>query len=432
MEVDHECPIISVSKSSFDMTSVPAQRTEQAWCRQPLRKSVSNACYPLRPASRGGSVTGMLSSLELEERILSTGGVNASENVIWCERATQPWSITKDSQQSHASERCAPCSPSMNRMCCMEGRESCCQCHAEENLKARNKMIYGMLSPALSTRLCLRNIHRPTHQVMDDGLCKHSPFKGEHQHLPACRSVCVNNALNTGSFKNTCNVVPCPGHLLAPPACAGSPCSPDRSLLHSPWQGFPPLVSSVSETGLNSWAAGHCCGPETNEKKNSIYKLDQNKQPVFGNRTVRDACNMTSQKDFREVAVQTLPIDSLISPLSKAFPGISITSHPGSNTCPGGEDAETRISVKEVEWDSEGMTWEVYGAAIDPEELGLAIQHHLELQIKETAAAAAQKKTTAENNGASMRQNDRHRKNESVVRLLCAPACCSHPTTVED
>ncbi|KAJ8284641.1 hypothetical protein COCON_G00034910 [Conger conger] len=42
-------------------------------------------------------------------------------------------------------------------------------------------------------------------------------------------------------------------------------------------------------------------------------------------------------------------------------------------------------------WDAEGMTWEVYGAAVDPQELGVAIQRHLELQIKEVAAGRALK-----------------------------------------
>ncbi|XP_058263197.1 uncharacterized protein LOC131364125 [Hemibagrus wyckioides] len=433
MEVDHERPIISLSKSFSDMASGPAQRMEVAWCRQHLRKSVSNAGYPQRPVSRGGSVTGMPSSLELEERSIAIGGVNTTpETVICCGRASQPWSITEDSQQVYAAETCAPCSPSMNRIGCLEGRESCCHCYAEDNMKASNKMVYGMLSPALSTRLCPRNTHSPAHQGIDDGLCTQRPFKGESQHLPACRSVCVNNALNAGSFKNTCHVVPCPGHLLPLPACAGSPCLPERSLLHSPWHGFPPLVSSVSETRLNSRAPGHCYGPETRGKNMSSFRLDQNRQSGFAQRTVKDACNMTSQKDFREVGVQTMSTDFLIFPLSSAFPEISITSHPCSNTSPDGEDVETRISVKEVEWDAEGMTWEVYGAAVDPEELGLAIQRHLELQIKENAAAAAQKKATAENYGASMQQNNRQRKSESVVRLLCGPACCSHSTAVED
>lgn len=433
MEFDHERPIISLSKSSSDMASGSAQRSELAWCRQHLTKSVSNAGYPQRSDSRGGSITGMPLSLEHEEHSIALGGVNTNpETVIWCGRATQPWSITKDSQELYAAERCAPCSPSINRMGCLEGRESCCQCHAEENLKTCNKMVYGMLSPALGNRLCLKNAHSPAHQRINDRLCMQSHCKGESQHLPACRSVCVSNALNAGSFKSTSHVVPCPGHLLSLPACAGSPCLPERSLLHSPWHGFPPLVSSVSETRLNS-RADHCYGSETCGKNISNLRLDPNSQSGFAHRTVRDACNMTSIKDFRDIGVQTMSTDFLLSSQSNVFPEISITSHPGSNTCPDGEDLkDNKISVKEVEWDAEGMTWEVYGAAVDPEELGLAIQRHLELQIKETAAAAAQKTATTENNGASMQQNNRHRKSESVVRLLCGPSCCSHSTAVED
>lgn len=434
-EADREHTNISLSKTSSDMASGPTQRMELAWCQQHLHKSVSNAGYLQSPASRGGSVTGMPSSLELEERSIARGGVNITpETVICCRRATRPFSITEDSQQVYTAERCAPCSPSMHRdlrMGCLGSRESCCQCHAEENLKAHNKMVYGMLSPALGTRLCLKNAHSLAHPGMDDCLCTQSPFKGESHRLPACRSACVNNALNAGSFKNT-YVVPCPGHLLPLPACAGSSCLPERSLLHSPWHGFPPLVSSVSETGLNKRTVGHCDGSETCGKNISNFRLDQNRQSGFGHRTVKDACTMTLLKDSRNVGVQTMSKDSLIAPLSNAFPEISMTSRPGSNTHLDGEDVETRISVKEVEWDAEGMTWEVYGAAVDPEELGLAIQRHLELQIKETAAAAAQKKTTAENNGASMQQNNRQRKSESMVRLLCGPACCSRSTAVED
>ncbi|XP_059846237.1 G protein-regulated inducer of neurite outgrowth 1-like isoform X2 [Hypanus sabinus] len=39
--------------------------------------------------------------------------------------------------------------------------------------------------------------------------------------------------------------------------------------------------------------------------------------------------------------------------------------------------------VREVQWDEKGMTWEVYGASMDAEVLGLAIQKHLEKQIEE-------------------------------------------------
>lgn len=46
---------------------------------------------------------------------------------------------------------------------------------------------------------------------------------------------------------------------------------------------------------------------------------------------------------------------------------------------------ETEIADKpqEVVWDKEGMTWEVYGASVDLDCLGVAIQAHLESKIKE-------------------------------------------------
>ncbi|KAK7930544.1 hypothetical protein WMY93_006939 [Mugilogobius chulae] len=39
--------------------------------------------------------------------------------------------------------------------------------------------------------------------------------------------------------------------------------------------------------------------------------------------------------------------------------------------------------VQDVVWDEQGMTWEVYGASVDPESLGFAIQIHLQSKIKE-------------------------------------------------
>ncbi|KAJ3608084.1 hypothetical protein NHX12_025134 [Muraenolepis orangiensis] len=40
-----------------------------------------------------------------------------------------------------------------------------------------------------------------------------------------------------------------------------------------------------------------------------------------------------------------------------------------------------RSSMKQVQWDEEGMTWDVYGSSIDSEELSVAIQRHLNLQV---------------------------------------------------
>ncbi|XP_036428474.1 uncharacterized protein LOC118809356 isoform X2 [Colossoma macropomum] len=445
MEDDHEPPIISLSKSFTDMASGPPQRMELAWCWQDIRKSASSSVCPQRPASMGGPVSGIPVSLEFEQGSACSGN-STPETVIWHGGTTRPWSITEDSparrtptqelllgrQRAYTSERCTPCSPSVHRnlrMECLEGMETCCQGRVTgENLKACNcsRMVCGVVSPALG-RSCLRSAHSLVQQGVDADVCT---FKGEGHGLPGantCRSACVSNALNTGSVRNSCAVVPCAGHLISLPACGGSPCPGQRSLLHSNLLGFPPLVSSVSETGLNNRAAGHCCRPELGGKNSPTIRLEHSSQSGYCPQTVRDAFTMTSEHDFREVGVQTMSTDSLVSPLSNMFPDISLTDGPGSDT----SDVGPRSPVKEVEWDAEGMTWEVYGASLDPEELGLAIQRHLELQIKETAAAAAEKKS-AENNCTSTQQSKRQRKSGRVGRSLRSTACCSRSNTVED
>ncbi|KAJ6667746.1 hypothetical protein lerEdw1_016067 [Lerista edwardsae] len=48
-----------------------------------------------------------------------------------------------------------------------------------------------------------------------------------------------------------------------------------------------------------------------------------------------------------------------------------------------GAQEETPEPVREVSWDEKGMTWEVYGASMEVEVLGMAIQKHLEKQIEE-------------------------------------------------
>lgn len=47
------------------------------------------------------------------------------------------------------------------------------------------------------------------------------------------------------------------------------------------------------------------------------------------------------------------------------------------------QEAEMRDKPQEVVWDKQGMTWEVYGAAVDLDCLGVVIQSHLESKIKE-------------------------------------------------
>ncbi|XP_029132627.2 uncharacterized protein [Labrus bergylta] len=51
-----------------------------------------------------------------------------------------------------------------------------------------------------------------------------------------------------------------------------------------------------------------------------------------------------------------------------------------------------RSSMKQVQWDEEGMTWDIHGAAVDPEVLSTAIRKHLELKNSPQLAKKPAKK----------------------------------------
>lgn len=64
-----------------------------------------------------------------------------------------------------------------------------------------------------------------------------------------------------------------------------------------------------------------------------------------------------------------------------AFPEVRV--RPGSALAAAVAPPEAAEPVRDVSWDEKGMTWEVYGAAMEVEVLGMAIQKHLERQIEE-------------------------------------------------
>ncbi|XP_053318655.1 G protein-regulated inducer of neurite outgrowth 1 [Spea bombifrons] len=84
--------------------------------------------------------------------------------------------------------------------------------------------------------------------------------------------------------------------------------------------------------------------------------------------------------------------------------------------------------VREVSWDEKGMTWEVYGASMEVEVLGMAIQKHLEKQIEEHGR---QKVLTPQNTrGSSIRGTTgkgETKRQPSTFRTFFhrRPRCCS-------
>ncbi|NXK90942.1 GRIN1 protein, partial [Formicarius rufipectus] len=86
--------------------------------------------------------------------------------------------------------------------------------------------------------------------------------------------------------------------------------------------------------------------------------------------------------------------------------------------------------IREVSWDEKGMTWEVYGASMEVEVLGMAIQKHLEKQIEEHGRQVVV--TPQSTRSGSVKGGPRKgepKRQPSVFRALLQnvrrPRCCS-------
>lgn len=91
-------------------------------------------------------------------------------------------------------------------------------------------------------------------------------------------------------------------------------------------------------------------------------------------------------------------------------------------------------SVHDVVWDEQGMTWEVYGASVDPESLGFAIQSHLQCKIKEQerklmAQTSLRKSVSGVDSPRHGRKSKRRQQNifRSMLQNVRRPNCCVRP-----
>lgn len=89
--------------------------------------------------------------------------------------------------------------------------------------------------------------------------------------------------------------------------------------------------------------------------------------------------------------------------------------------------------VRDVVWDEQGMTWEVYGASLDPESLGIAIQNHLQRQIREhEKLIKAQNSQTRRSISSDTSSNKKlkgrqHSVLQSMLQNFRRPNCCVRP-----
>ncbi|XP_051473203.1 G protein-regulated inducer of neurite outgrowth 2 [Apus apus] len=216
---------------------------------------------------------------------------------------------------------------------------------------------------------------------------------------------------------------------------------------------YPKLVSSVSESGLDAKRVLKCCSIPKEELQHAQHCAQQERAPpetkaacvAFSSQQgadmvmmMKDMWTMTSMNDLtkglkpalerRDAEVQTLPLveskSVATSPAAAAeghshvFPEVNLEQDLGAPKSP----------VPEVRWDNEGMTWEVYGASVDPEVLGLAIQKHLEIQIEQFQTEPAQlaEKSNEESSSSKM---GKKRPFRTMMHSLRHPSCCARSST---
>ncbi|KAM9365018.1 uncharacterized protein KZ484_011243 [Pholidichthys leucotaenia] len=284
-----------------------------------------------------------------------------------------------------------------------------------------------------------------------------SPAKAalkEDSHLSAkCeKALCYGSYIYHANFEDTfaayCHPqpIPAPSQLLPRLAGMGTSCNVQRAVAPPSSANhltLPRLISSVSETGLDAKHLMRCCNVSCSLI--SSLPTDTGPQPKKhfsgedsqARATTCDIGTMTDLKVLNDVGVQTGQTAG-----SHVFPQICLADDSKSETsfsqttksC----NAKARkhggapkSPVKEVKWDAEGMTWEVYGASVDPEELGLAIQKHLELQIKETANRAAKLSRQNANNPQQGKKDESH-KMSRMMGSIPTPACCARSSSAVD
>ncbi|XP_004681182.1 PREDICTED: G protein-regulated inducer of neurite outgrowth 3 [Condylura cristata] len=89
--------------------------------------------------------------------------------------------------------------------------------------------------------------------------------------------------------------------------------------------------------------------------------------------------------------------------------------------------------VRDVKWDEQGMTWEVYGASLDAESLGIAIQNHLQRQIREhekliKAQNGQTRRSISSDTSSNKKLKGRqHSVFQSLLQNFRRPNCCVRP-----
>ncbi|XP_061763292.1 uncharacterized protein LOC133557023 [Nerophis ophidion] len=383
-------PIFSLSKSAVDVVTASGP----AWTGMALRRS-SSATLPAEPNPFGSSpektqnASGRWSRCSADVR----SGSSTPNTVVWGGGGSRPCSLTRDATMTSSpfiSPLMTPTLPSVDL--CSSSSPVTSRAPRQEDHPASPRH----LDAAPSSKRFFRVTSKEEDAFLNDRML--------YFQYPSPM------ASSVGSLT--------PASFLSQTALRGS-ADKERDQdagvhLQLPWQpgqspgrgGRPALVSSVSDSLLREGC--RCCRGGVKKERGTMTPW----------REVADAAVQTlspagSWWDLRRNTSHTgspsllgsppgsrlnlkASIGSnsnLVSPSSSMFPG----SNGEDEASASGNDPERkrsclkvqgeekdepggrRSSMKQVQWDEDGLTWDVHGASVDPQELSAAIQKHLEL-----------------------------------------------------
>ncbi|XP_077575237.1 uncharacterized protein gprin3b isoform X2 [Stigmatopora nigra] len=188
--------------------------------------------------------------------------------------------------------------------------------------------------------------------------------------------------------------------------------------------GSPPNVTSATE--ITTVDSHHRAGPKkspspTLSRTQPVRQEPETRKPKLKDPTKMDATVKGAKTSEERKTTKDSPTD--------ADSGELRTDAEGSD-----DERRPRKSVHDVVWDEQGMTWEVYGASVDPESLGFAIQSHLQCKIKEQerkliAQTSFRKSISGPDSPMATKKTKRRQRNpfRAVLRNVRRPDCCARP-----
>ncbi|NXQ63672.1 GRIN3 protein, partial [Anthoscopus minutus] len=139
------------------------------------------------------------------------------------------------------------------------------------------------------------------------------------------------------------------------------------------------------------------------------------------------------QQDLQARESRHDPHAAVIPASSQAVPNLGENKKHSTPAMEAKVQVKQSKHVRDVVWDEQGMTWEVYGASLDPESLGIAIQNHLQRQIREhekliRAQNSQTRKSISSDTSSNKKLKGRqHNMFQSMLQNFRRPNCCVRP-----